>query len=186
MISYPEFVLIISYMVITYNIIALKYRRSWRFSTFDTASRIFLVSLHIFIVITNILLYFWLISKDLNPVHPAFRASGLLIFAAGSFYIFWGIFSLRRAVFVPETRLIETGPFAHARHPMYFGGIIGAFGIAIFAGSISGLLYSLILWAVLSHIADAEEDDLTARFGREYEEYKRKVPKIFPRYCGAK
>ena len=96
---------------------------------------------------TNILFYFWLISKDLNQVHPAFRASGLLIFTAGLFYIFWGIMSLRKAVFVPEIRLIKTGPFSHMRHPMYFGGIIGALGTAIFAGSLFGFLYSLVLSA---------------------------------------
>ncbi len=63
---------------------------------------------------------------------------------------------------------------------MYFGGIMGALGIAVFSGSLFGLLYSLILSAALSHIADAEEENLEARFGREYEDYKRKVPKIFP------
>ncbi len=180
MTDYLEFVLITSYMVITYNIIALKYRRSMGFSDFSGASKVFLVAIHVFIVISNIVLYFWMISKDLNSVHAAFRISGLLLFAAGSFFIFWGIHSLRKAVFVPGTKLIESGPFALVRHPMYFGGIIGAFGTAIFSGSLFGLLYSLILSAVLSHIADAEEEDLIARFGRDYEEYKRKVPKIFP------
>ncbi len=66
MTGYLEFVLITSYMVITYNIIALKYRRSMGFSAFSSASKAFLVSIHVFIVISNILLYFWMISKDLN------------------------------------------------------------------------------------------------------------------------
>ncbi len=180
MTDYLEFVLITSYMVITYNIIALKYRRSMGFSAFSGASKAFFVAIHVFIVMSNILLYFWLISKDFSPVHAIFRASGLLMFAAGSFFIFWGVNSLRKGVFVPETKFIKSGSFALVRHPMYFGGIIGALGIAIFSGSLLGLLYSLILSIVLSHIADAEEEDLKARFGRDYEEYKRKVPKIFP------
>jgi protein-S-isoprenylcysteine O-methyltransferase Ste14 len=64
---------------------------------------------------------------------------------------------------------------------MYLGGITGAFGLALFAGSVLGFIYSFILALVLSHIADSEEEDLRARFGQEYVEYQRKVPKIFPR-----
>ncbi|MBE0522549.1 MAG: hypothetical protein IBX39_09840, partial [Candidatus Methanoperedenaceae archaeon] len=49
-----------------------------------------------------------------------------------------------------------------------------------FAGSLAGVLYSIILAFVLSRIADAEEMDLIARFGQEYIRYGKKVPKLFP------
>ncbi len=181
MISYLEFILIISYMAITYHIIALKYRKSRGFPYFNRFSKIFLVSLHAFIVITNILLYFWLISRDFNPVSVILSALGIVLFAAGLFIIYWGSYSLRKAVFIPENKLVTTGAFAHVRHPMYLGGIIGAFGLALFAGSVLGFIYSFILALVLSHIADSEEEDLIARFGKEYIEYQRKVSKLFPR-----
>ncbi len=181
MISYLEFILITSYMAITYHIIALKYRKSRSFPYSSRTSRKFLVSVHAFIVITNILLYFWLISKDFNPVSVILSAVGITLFAAGLFIIYWGSYSLRKAVFVPENKLIMTGAFAYVRHPMYLGGITGAFGLALFAGSVLGFIYSFILVLVLSHIADSEEEDLRARFGQEYAEYQRKVPKLFPR-----
>ncbi len=63
---------------------------------------------------------------------------------------------------------------------MYSGGIIDAFGLAVFAGSVLGAVYSLVLALVLSHIADAEEADLIARFGNEYVEYAKRTPKLFP------
>ncbi len=63
---------------------------------------------------------------------------------------------------------------------MYSGGVIGAFGLAVFAGSVLGLVYSFILALVLSHIADAEEEELRERFGNEYTEYINRVPKLFP------
>ncbi len=106
--------------------------------------------------------------------------SGIILLTVGIFLIIWGIYSLKRAVFIPDKSFIKSGPFALVRHPMYLGGIIGAFGIAIFAGSLFGLLYTIILAAVLSHIANSEEEDLLTRFGSEYEVYKGKVPKIFP------
>jgi len=180
MISYLEFILIISYMVVTYHIIALKYKYSRGFPYFSRISRVLLVSLHVTIVITNILLYFWLISRDFIPFSVILSAMGLLLFVAGLFIIFRGSYSLRKAVFVPENKLMAAGPFAYVRHPMYFGGIVGAFGLALFAGSLFGLIYSLILTVVLSHIADAEEEDLKTRFGQEYVEYQSKVPKLFP------
>jgi protein-S-isoprenylcysteine O-methyltransferase Ste14 len=177
---YLEFILVTSYMVVTYHIIALKYRKSIGFSRFTLSSKVFWVSLHVFIVSTNIFLYFWFISKDFNPISTLFSAFGLLLFITGLFIICWGMYSLRKAVFVPENKLVAAGPFKFVRHPMYLGGIIGAIGLAIFAGSVLGAVYSFVLALVLSHIADAEEEDLRARFGQEYIEYGRKAPKLFP------
>ncbi|MDO9098122.1 MAG: isoprenylcysteine carboxylmethyltransferase family protein [Candidatus Methanoperedens sp.] len=167
-------------MVITYHIIALKYRKSTGFPGFTPSSKMFWVSLHVFIVSTNIFFYFRLISKDFTPVHFLLRASGILLFALGLFIIFWGMYSLRKAVFVPGNKLVIAGPFKFVRHPMYLGGIIGAFGLALFAGSLFGAVYSFVLALVLSHIADAEEEELRARFGEEYGGYGRKVPKLLP------
>ncbi len=176
---YLEFLLITSYMAITYHIIALKYRRSTGFPAFSKSAKIFWVLLHVFIVSTNIVLYFYLISKDFNPVHVLLRASGLFVFAFGLFLIFWGAYSLRKEVFVPGDKLVVTGAYKFVRHPMYLGGIVGAFGLALLAGSLLGAVYSFMLALVLSHIASSEEEDLRARFGTEYTEYAKKVPKLF-------
>jgi len=63
---------------------------------------------------------------------------------------------------------------------MCFFGVIGAFGLAVFAGSVLGAVYSFMLALVLSHIADAEEEELRARFGNAYLDYSKRVPKLFP------
>ncbi|NJD77400.1 MAG: isoprenylcysteine carboxylmethyltransferase family protein [Candidatus Methanoperedens sp.] len=175
------FIVMILYMFITYHVIALKYTKSRAFSGFRAETRALLVAIHVWIVISNILLYFWLVWRDYNPPHIILRAAGILMFSSGLFIIFWGIHSLRKAVFVPENRVIVSGPFAFVRHPMYFGGITGAIGLALIAGSLLGLVYSFFLALVLSHISNAEEKDLEARFGMEYAGYKKKVPKLFPR-----
>ncbi len=167
-------------MVISYHIIALKYLRSTGFSSGSSVSRLFLVGIHVTIVITNITLYFWLISQDINAVHDVFRVIGIIVFASGIFIIIWGMYSLGKAVFIPGKKLIISGPFAIVRHPMYLGGIVGAFGFALFAGSLFGVFYSFVLALVLSHISDAEERELKTRFGDDYIEYMKKVPKIFP------
>lgn len=178
--SHINFILIISYMIITYHMIALKYEKSRFFSNFSNKLKISLVGLHVFIVITNILLYFFLILDNFNPIYYIFDGIGIIIFAAGVFIIFWSIYSLKKEVFVPENELIVKGPYSFVRHPMYFGGIIGAFGLAIFAGSLLGIIYTIALTVVLSRIADYEEEDLKVRIGQKYIEYSQNVPKIFP------
>src|SRR3990172_11434523 len=171
MIGYLEFILITSFMVISYHIIAMKYIRSTGFSSSSSGSQLFLVGIHVIIVITNIALYFWLISQDINAVHDVFRFAGLLVFVIGIFIIIWGMYSLSKEVFIPGKKLIISGPFAIVRHPMYLGGIIGAFGLALFAGSLLGLVYSFVLALVLLHISEAEERELKTRFGDDYIEY---------------
>ena len=177
---YVKFILITLYMFITYHIIALKYSQSKIFSGRNRISKIFLVTLHLFIVITNIIIYFWFITEDFNPVSYLLSVIGVLIFICGIVIIFWGIYSLRAAVFVPENKLIISGPYKFVRHPMYLGGIIGAFGLAMLAGSLLATIYSFLLAVVLSRISDAEEKDLVMRFGENYLEYKMKVSKLFP------
>jgi hypothetical protein len=79
----------------------LKYLRSAGFSSSSSVSKLFLVGIHVIIVITNITLYFWLISKDIRPEHDVFRVMGLLVFAGGIFIIIWGMYSLSKEVFIP-------------------------------------------------------------------------------------
>ncbi len=143
--SYFNFILITLYMVITYHIIALKYVISRFFSDFSNKLKISLVGLHVFIVMTNILLYFFLILDTFNPISYIFVGLGVIIFAAGVFMILWSIYSLEREVFVPENEFIIKGPYGFVRHPMYFGGIIGAFGLAVFASSLVGMVYTFIV-----------------------------------------
>jgi protein-S-isoprenylcysteine O-methyltransferase Ste14 len=128
---YVEFIFITSYMFITYHIIALKYKKSRIFSGNSQKSKLFFIVLHFFIVITNILLYFRLILNDLNQISYYFSVLGILIFIFGIFMISWGIYTLGIAVFIPENKLIIAGPYKFVRHPMYFGGITGASGLAL-------------------------------------------------------
>ena len=180
MTGFLDFLFITLYMFLTFHIIALKYKKSRYFSGFSKRSKIFLVAVHVLIVISNIILYLWFILKYANPVSSLAVAFGIILFATGLSVIFWGIYCLRKMVFVPENKLVVKGPYRFVRHPMYFGGIIGALGLAVFSGSLSGVVYSIILALVLSHIADAEEMDLRARLGQEYIDYGKKVPKLFP------
>ena len=77
--------------------------------------------------------------------------------------------------------LVTTGIFAHVRHPMYLGYILAYLGCIV--GTMS--LLSIIPWLLITHLyakmANYEEQKLEQKFGKEYLEYTRKVPKWIPR-----
>lgn len=77
--------------------------------------------------------------------------------------------------------LVTIGIFAHVRHPMYLGYILAYLGCIV--GTMS--LLSIIPWLLITHLyakmASYEEQKLEQKFGKEYLEYARKVPKWIPR-----
>ncbi|MEM2111242.1 MAG: hypothetical protein QXX08_05115 [Candidatus Bathyarchaeia archaeon] len=92
-------------------------------------------------------------------------------------------------------KIITTGLYAVVRHPQYFGILIVTFGLSIScvqlqhssAGGISldtFRLNTFFIWfvEVLGYILLAyyEEYSLSKEYGEEYQEYKQKVPLLFP------
>lgn len=82
-------------------------------------------------------------------------------------------------------RLVTGGFYNHTRNPMYFGNLLLLVGLAIGVNSWLMLAIGVPL-AVLLHVGiiAAEEDFLRRKFGAEYEEYCRRVPRLVPRLAG--
>lgn len=80
----------------------------------------------------------------------------------------------------PST-LIIAGPYRIVRHPFYFSEwfiLLGALMI-----SHSWLVFGLTLLTLILDplITQFEEKELVARFGKSYEDYRKKVPRLLPR-----
>jgi protein-S-isoprenylcysteine O-methyltransferase Ste14 len=78
--------------------------------------------------------------------------------------------------------LIQQGPYAIVRNPIYLAmlGMLVATGLAV--SSWEALLVATILFLVGSDIRiRSEEQLLREAFGREFEEYARRVPAFLPR-----
>lgn len=78
-------------------------------------------------------------------------------------------------------RLLTEGAYARVRHPRYLQILVGLLGYAL----LSNYLAAYVVWAFVA-IATAlliplEERELAARFGADYEEYRRRVPALMPR-----
>jgi len=116
-----------------------------------------------------------------QTVGLALLAIGALLFAA----------SLRRFVtegrgtlapWDPPRRLVVRGPYRHVRNPMISGVVLVLFGEALVLLSRPHLLWALTFLAINAlYIPLLEESLLAQRFGADYREYCRNVPRLLPR-----
>ena len=82
----------------------------------------------------------------------------------------------------PPQRFVAEGPYRRWRHPMITGVLFMLLGEAAAFGSLSLLLWAGIFLAVNAvYLPLVEEPRLVRRFGREYEDYMRRVPRWLPR-----
>ncbi|MEM3871201.1 MAG: DUF1295 domain-containing protein [Nitrososphaeria archaeon] len=82
-------------------------------------------------------------------------------------------------------RLLTSGLYSVVRHPQYFGIIVMTLGLTIMSIQWSGMEPKvLLMWLieVLGYclLASYEERCLLNKHGKEYRQYKQKVPFIFP------
>jgi protein-S-isoprenylcysteine O-methyltransferase Ste14 len=85
--------------------------------------------------------------------------------------------------FVAKTqRMVTSGPYAVIRNPMMYGVGLVLIGLALWVGSLMlwvGFVFFVVF--VSRFVPGYEEPDMKRRFGEEYREYCRRVPRWFPR-----
>jgi len=104
---------------------------------------------------------------------------GILMLAIGQYLSFSGI----RIVFGEKrepAQVITKSVFSIIRHPVYFGSIISILGLVVTTLSILSFLIWIIIVVFYYLVARYEEKLLLSKFGKEYEDYMRKVPMLFP------
>ncbi len=78
--------------------------------------------------------------------------------------------------------LITSGPFSVVRHPSYWAHTSILAGTFLITGIITVGVIALIDLTITYFITTELEDrELIERFGKQYREYKKKVPKFFPK-----
>jgi protein-S-isoprenylcysteine O-methyltransferase Ste14 len=80
-----------------------------------------------------------------------------------------------------DTVLVTTGPYAIVRHPIYLAAFVFLAALALVAANLFILLPTLGLLALLYASVDEEEAILIDRFGDEYGEYMKRIPRFIPK-----
>lgn len=110
------------------------------------------------------------------------------ILIIGLFMISWSMITFLRVKgtpvpFNPPPKLVSNGPYAYMRNPMLTGLFITLFGCGIYFNSIS-LAFIFTPFFIICNLIEIkyiEEPELGKRLGKEYLEYKKKVPRFIPR-----
>ena len=131
-----------------------------------------------FVLMAGILLAVIVPPEWPSSARPWLTVLGAVLALKGAALAVWAGRTMGRALTpFPEpargATLVETGPFAHVRHPVYVGALLLFVGWSLFAGPVALALTGLLalLWAGK---AIAEERRLRARFP-EYDGYARRV-----------
>jgi protein-S-isoprenylcysteine O-methyltransferase Ste14 len=123
----------------------------------------------------------------INP-SPALLILGLLITAAGFILL---VSTIRMFILIgrgtimpwdPTRKLIVAGLYQHVRNPMILSILILQIGEALLFSSWGmGILAALFFVINTVYFIASEEPGLEKRFGKEYVEYKKNVPRWIPR-----
>jgi protein-S-isoprenylcysteine O-methyltransferase Ste14 len=105
------------------------------------------------------------------------------ILAIGLFLMSWSMLHFIKVngtpvPFNPPPKLVTTGPYAYSRNPMLTGAFILLFGIGILFNSVSLAFIFTPIFILLNvlELKAIEEPELEKRFGKEYTEYRKRVP----------
>lgn len=102
---------------------------------------------------------------------------GMSVAAAGLIIRAWASGYLRK-----DRLLVQAGPYALTRNPLYFGSLLVGIGLCLACGRPSLLLWFALFFGVFYYPAMmAEREHLRALFGPAYDRYEQAVPLFLPR-----
>lgn len=77
--------------------------------------------------------------------------------------------------------LLTEGIYSRMRHPRYVEATLSVLGLAFFTNYLATYIAFLAMLPILHLVVLLEEKELKERFGAQYEEYCRRVPRYMPR-----
>lgn len=121
----------------------------------------------------------------LVPRLPVFGLGADFLALAGLFIALWGRVTLGRnwnlyPSFQEGHELIQSGPYAYVRHPMYSGLTLMFLGTVVWYGAGLGFILFVACFLGTWFKLRQEEKILTTHFGAAYSGYKKRVKALIP------
>ena len=119
------------------------------------------------------------------PDSTAVKMLGLTLDYLGIAFALWARFTLGKLwsgtiTKKEDHRLVQEGPFAVARHPIYTGIVFAALGCALLVGDVRALLVVALLTGGFLFKSSKEERLMAATFGDEHRAYRGRVKRLVP------
>jgi protein-S-isoprenylcysteine O-methyltransferase Ste14 len=90
----------------------------------------------------------------------------------------WSIVARTRS----DHELVQSGPYARVRHPIYLGLLLFLLGLAVAYGHWLQLVIAVPLYLAGTRIRTSIEDRLLeSRFGDVFRDYRNSTPSLIPR-----
>jgi protein-S-isoprenylcysteine O-methyltransferase Ste14 len=134
--------------------------------------------------------YGWVRLVQLAPATKQITSVlGLVIYMLGMSFLFWarrtlgknwGISTSLQAKLHDDHELIQSGPYALVRHPIYFGAWVFMLGLLLLYPMWVILILAISMVASFSMRAQREETVLEERFGNAWVEYRKRTKRIIP------
>jgi protein-S-isoprenylcysteine O-methyltransferase Ste14 len=125
------------------------------------------------------------LSERVLPDSIAIDLAGVLLTAAGIGVAIWARrylganWSVTPIVKRGHT-LVQSGPYALVRHPIYSGCLLALFGSAAVAGEGRGFLGCALAFLVWWRKSKVEEELMRQEFGGGYDRYRARVKALIP------
>lgn len=105
-----------------------------------------------------------------------------MIFVAGGLYLWYAaVFKAKIDVGILHNKLIITGVYAWVRNPIYSAFLIACTGGLLICGNLFLLILPFIYWAFMTILMkNTEEKWLRKLYGKEYDEYCKRVNRCIP------
>lgn len=97
------------------------------------------------------------------------------------FYYLSGIQALQKDKPAVTLTLQQNGLHKYVRHPLYLGTLLFVWGLFLFFPLLSNLIAAVVITVYVLIGIRLEETKLLLEYGKEYEQYSRRVPKLIPK-----
>jgi protein-S-isoprenylcysteine O-methyltransferase Ste14 len=129
---------------------------------------------------------FGVLDRRFLPDQPIIKAGAMVLIVTGLGISVWarrhiGQFWSARVMLKKDHQLIQTGPYARVRHPIYSGLLLALTGTALFVGEWRALMGVLVIFLAHGWKARREEILLALQFGASYDEYRERTGSLLPR-----
>jgi len=127
-----------------------------------------------------------ILSRRFIPESETIKAASLVLVAVGVAIAIWarwhiGEYWSSRVALKEDHHLIQSGPYARVRHPIYSGMLLAMIGTGLFVGEWRAILGVLLVFVAHWQKARREEKLLASEFGPVYQDYCGRTGSLIPR-----